>query len=36
VYEEKIYEKPTVIIGQIETLDKERTVLLNQLKAMLK
>jgi type I restriction enzyme M protein len=36
VYEEKTYEKPEVIIGQIETLDKERADLLKQLKAMLK
>jgi len=35
VYEEKIYEKPPVIINQIETLDKERADLLEQLKAML-
>jgi type I restriction enzyme M protein len=35
VYEEKIYEKPLVIIDQIETLDKERADLLKQLKAML-
>ena len=35
VYEEKIYEKPAVIIEQIETLDKERADLLKQLKAML-
>jgi type I restriction enzyme M protein len=35
VYEEKTYEKPLVIIGQIETLDKERADLLKQLKAML-
>jgi type I restriction enzyme M protein len=35
VYEVKTYEKPTVIIGQIETLDKERADLLKQLKAML-
>jgi type I restriction enzyme M protein len=35
VYEEKTYESPAVIIGQIETLDKERADLLNQLKAML-
>ncbi|MEI7586324.1 MAG: SAM-dependent DNA methyltransferase, partial [Runella sp.] len=35
VYEEKTYEKPTVIISQIETLDKERAELLKQLKAML-
>jgi len=36
VYEEKTYEKPEVIIGQIEALDKERADLLKQLKAMLK
>lgn len=35
VYEEKTYEKPSVIISQIEALDKERAELLNQLKAML-
>jgi type I restriction enzyme M protein len=35
VYEEKVYEKPAVIIGQIETLDKERAALLKHLKAML-
>jgi type I restriction enzyme M protein len=35
VYEEKVYEKPAVIIDQIETLDKERADLLKQLKAML-
>jgi len=35
VYEEKTYEKPTVIISQIETLDKERAELLKQLKSML-
>ncbi len=35
VYEEKTYEKPEVIIGQIEALDKERADLLKQLKAML-
>jgi type I restriction enzyme M protein len=35
VYEEKVYEKPAVIIEQIETLDKERAELLKQLKAML-
>jgi type I restriction enzyme M protein len=35
VYEEKVYEKPNVIIEQIEALDKERAELLNQLKAML-
>jgi type I restriction enzyme M protein len=36
IYEEKVYEKPEVIIGQIEALDKERTDLLKQLKGMLK
>ena len=36
VYEEKVYEKPTVIIEQIESLDKERAALLKQLKGMLK
>jgi type I restriction enzyme M protein len=35
VYEEKTYEKPEVIIGQIEALDKERADLLKQLKSML-
>jgi type I restriction enzyme M protein len=35
VHEETVYEKPTVIIGQIEALDKERADLLKQLKAML-
>ena len=35
VYKEKVYEKPAVIIEQIEALDKERAALLNQLKAML-
>jgi type I restriction enzyme M protein len=35
VYEEKMYEKPAVIINQIENLDKERSDLLKQLKAML-
>lgn len=35
VYEEKTYESPAVIIGQIEALDKERAELLNLLKAML-
>lgn len=35
VYEEKTYEKPSVIISQIEALDKERAELLKQLKAML-
>lgn len=36
VYEEKVYEKPQVIIQQIETIDKERAALLKQLKSMLK
>jgi type I restriction enzyme M protein len=35
VYEEKVYEKPEVIIEQIEGLDKERADLLKKLKAML-
>jgi type I restriction enzyme M protein len=35
VYEEKTYDKPAVIITQIEELDKERTDLLKQLKQML-
>lgn len=35
VYEEKTYETPTVIISQIETLDKDRADLLKQLKSML-
>jgi len=35
VYEEQVYEKPDVIIGRIETLDKECADLLKQLKAML-
>lgn len=35
VYEEKTYEKPEVIISQIEALDKERADLLKQLKKML-
>lgn len=35
VYEEKTYEKPAVIIAQIEALDKERADLLKQLKKML-
>ena len=35
VYEEKTYEKPSVIISQMETLDKERADLLKQLKTML-
>ena len=35
VYEEMVYEKPQVIIEQIEGLDKERAALLKQLKEML-
>jgi type I restriction enzyme M protein len=35
VYDKKTYEKPTVIIQQIEALDKERAALLNLLKSML-
>jgi type I restriction enzyme M protein len=35
VYENKSYEKPMVIIGQIEALDRERAALLNHLKQML-
>ncbi len=35
VYEEKVYEKPSVIIEQIEALDQERADLLKQLKEML-
>ncbi|HRE59398.1 MAG TPA: hypothetical protein PLW09_16430 [Candidatus Kapabacteria bacterium] len=35
VYEQQVYEKPDMIIGQIGTLDKERADLLKQLKAML-
>ncbi len=35
VYEEKVYEKPAMIIEQIEALDKERADLLKQLKEML-
>lgn len=35
VHEAKNYEKPWVIIEQIESLDKERSTLLNQLKKML-
>lgn len=35
VYEEKVYEKPTVIIEQIEAIDQERADLLKQLKEML-
>ena len=35
LYEEKVYEKPLVIIEQIEALDQERAELLKQLKEML-
>ncbi len=35
VYEEKVYEKPSIVIEQIEALDQERTDLLRQLKEML-
>ncbi len=35
VYEEKTYDKPEVIISQIEELDRERAELMNQLKRML-
>lgn len=35
VYEQKTYAKPAQIIADIETLDEERAVLLNQLKALL-
>jgi type I restriction enzyme M protein len=35
VHEVKTYQKPSVIIAEIETLDKERSALLNQLKTML-
>jgi type I restriction enzyme M protein len=35
VYEEKTYEKPEVIISQIEELDKERAHLLGELKLLL-
>jgi len=35
VYEEKTYDKPSVIISQIEALDQERAALLNELKTML-
>jgi len=35
VYEEKVYENPAVLIGQIEALDQERADLLRQLKVML-
>jgi type I restriction enzyme M protein len=35
LYEEKVYQKPAVIIEQIEALDQERAELLKQLKDML-
>lgn len=35
VYEDKVYEKPTAIIKQIEDLDKERTALMSELKKLL-
>ncbi len=35
IYEEKVFQKPSVIIEQIETLDQERADLLKQLKEML-
>jgi type I restriction enzyme M protein len=35
VYEQKTYEKPDVIIAQIEQLDEERQSLLQELKEML-
>ena len=35
IHEEKIYDKPELIIAAIESLDKDRTVLLKQLKSML-
>jgi type I restriction enzyme M protein len=35
IHEEKTYEKPVVIIAEIEDLDKQRAELLNQLKKML-
>lgn len=35
IYEEKVYEKPSVIINQIGSLDKERSELMNQLKELL-
>jgi len=36
VHEEVVYEKPEVIIAQIEQLDKERAELMSQLKGLLK
>ena len=35
VYEEKVYEKPSIIIEQIEVLDAERKALMEQLKGLL-
>ena len=35
IYEEKVYEKPQVIIEQIEALDKDRSNLLEKLKSLL-
>lgn len=35
VHEEKTYEKPTVIIKQIEEIDKERAKLMKELKEIL-
>ena len=35
IHEEKIYDKPDLIIAAIEALDKDRTALLKQLKSML-
>ena len=35
IYEEKTYLKPAQIIADIERLDAERTVLMNELKALL-
>lgn len=35
VYEQKTYEEPHVIIGQIEQLDRERIVILDELKTLL-
>ena len=35
VYEDKVYEKPTAIIKQIEDLDKERAKLMSELKKLL-
>jgi type I restriction enzyme M protein len=35
VYEQKVYEKPSLIIQEIEEIDEERAILLKQLKEML-